>query len=210
MTESELIREILRGDKEKFRFIVEKYQQMVFRTCIGFLHNKDDADDLTQDVFIQAYQALQRFKGDSSFSTWLYRIAVNASLNKIRKSHLKLIIQKIENLTGGWSGSDVYPIIPDEDDPEKILLRQEHIEWVQKALDKLPENQRTAIVLSKYDDLSQKEIAEIMKTTEGAVEALLQRAKKNLREKLSVHSKIDEDNRRKKSKIVSNHKNNLK
>ena len=198
MTESELIGEILRGDKEKYRFIVEKYRQMVFRTCIGFLHNKDDADDLTQDVFIQAYQSLQRFKGDSAFSTWLYRIAVNASLNKIRKSPLKLMIQKIENLTGSRSGSDVYPIIPDEDDPEKILLRQEHVEWIQKALEQLPENQRTAIVLSKYDDLSQKEIAEIMKTTEGAVEALLQRAKKNLREKLSAPRKINETNRRKK------------
>jgi len=210
MTENEIIRSVLQGNVDNYRHLMEKYQQMVFRTCMGFVHNKDDADDLTQDVFIQAYQSLRRFKGDSAFSTWLYRIAVNASLNKIRKSPLKLMIQKIENLTGSSTGSEIYPIIPDEDDPEKILLRQEHIAWVKKALDKLPENQRTAIVLSKYDDLSQKEIAEIMKTTEGAVEALLQRAKKNLREKLSVHSKIDEDNRRKKSKIVSNHKNNLK
>jgi RNA polymerase sigma-70 factor (ECF subfamily) len=80
----------------------------------------------------------------------------------------------------------------DADDPENIIIRQEHSQWLQKALDSLPENQRTAIVLSKYDDLSQKEIAEIMNTTEGAVEALLQRAKKNLREKLSgsVQKKI--------------------
>ena len=95
MTDSEVIKLILQGDKEKFRILVEKYQQMVFRTCMGFLHNKDDADDLTQDVFIQVYQSLPRFKGESAFSTWIYRIAVNASLNKIRKSPLKIDISTI-------------------------------------------------------------------------------------------------------------------
>ncbi len=73
----------------------------------------------------------------------------------------------------------------DLDNPENIFIRQEHSHWIQKALDSLPENQRTAIILSRYDDLPQKEVAEIMNITEGAVEALLQRAKKNLREKLS-------------------------
>jgi len=169
---------------------VEKYQEMVFRTCMGFLHNKEDAEDLTQDVFIQAYQALARFKGESAFSTWVYRIAVNASLNKIRKSKLKLVFERFENLIGSdRTGSETYPVIKNDEDPEKIIIRQEHTEWLGRALDSLPENQRTAIVLSKYDDLPQKEIAEIMNTTEGAVEALLQRAKKNLRKKLLFHQK---------------------
>ena len=189
MTDSEAIKLILQGDKEKFRMLVEQYQQMVFRTCIGFLHNKDDADDLTQDVFIQAYQSLPCFKGDAAFSTWLYRIAVNASLNKIRKSPLKLILQRFNNIAGDKNEKEISLSVSNEEDPENILIRHEHIEWVQRALDSLPENQHTAIVLSKYDDLSQKEIAEIMNTTEGAVEALLQRAKKNLREKLSSHRK---------------------
>ena len=189
MTDSEVIKLILQGDKEKFRMLVEQYQQMVFRTCLGFLHNKDDADDLTQDVFIRAYQSLSRFKGDSAFSTWLYRIAVNASLNKIRKSPLKMIFQRFENIAGGKNEKERYHFLSNEEDPENILIRKEHFEWVQRALDTLPENQRTAIVLSKYDDFSQKEIAEIMDITEGAVEALLQRAKKNLREKLSSQRK---------------------
>jgi len=189
MSESEVIKLILQGDKEKFRILVEQYQQMVFRTCMGFLHNKDDADDLTQDVFIQAYLSLPHFKGGSAFSTWLYRIAVNASLNKIRKSPLKLIFQRFENIAGSKNEKETYPSVSVEEDPENILIRQEHIEWVKRSLDTLPENQHTAIVLSRYDDLSQKEIAEIMDTTEGAVEALLQRAKKNLREKLSAHGK---------------------
>ena len=86
MNENELIKLILQGERDKFRIFVEKYQQLVFRTCMGFVHNKEDADDLTQEVFIQAYQSLPDFKMKSAFSTWLYRIAVNASLNKVRKS----------------------------------------------------------------------------------------------------------------------------
>lgn len=189
MTDYEIIKLILAGDREKFRMLVEQYQQMVFRTCMGFLHNKDDAEDLTQDVFIQAYQSLSRFRGNAAFSTWLYRIAVNASLNKIRKSPLKLIMQQFENLSGDRKEKEISVFVTDEEDPEKILIRNEHVEWVRRALESLPDKQRTAIVLSKYDDLSQKEIAEIMTITEGAVEALLQRAKKNLREKLAPHKK---------------------
>jgi RNA polymerase sigma-70 factor, ECF subfamily len=185
MNDSEIIRLILKGDRQIFRLFVEKYQSMVFRTCMGFLHDKDDADDLTQDIFIQAYQSLNSFKGDSSFSTWIYRIAVNASLNRVRKNSGNPVFNRLDSLFGSGKEKEISLPVFDNENPESILIRQEHSKWVQKALDNLPENQRTAIVLSKYDDLSQKEIAEIMKTTEGAVEALIQRAKTNLRAKLS-------------------------
>jgi RNA polymerase sigma-70 factor (ECF subfamily) len=184
MTDNDLIKLILQGDKDKFRILVEQYQQMVFRTIMGFLHNKDDADDLTQEVFIQAYTSLSRFKGEATFSTWLYRIAVNASLNKVRKSSKNIILQRIDALFGAEKAKEHPFTLSDMENPENIIIRQEHVKWIQKALDTLPENQRTAIILSKYDNFSQREIAEIMNTTEGAVEALLQRAKKNLREKL--------------------------
>jgi RNA polymerase sigma-70 factor, ECF subfamily len=189
MTDNEIISQILKGDKEKFRLLVEQYQQMIFRTCMGFLHNKDDADDLTQEVFIQAYLSLRLFKADAAFSTWIYRIAVNASLNKIRKSSKNFILHRIDLVFNG-ERSEASPVqIPDTNDPEKLLIHDEDSEWVRNALDSLPENQRTALVLSKYDDLSQKKIAEIMNTTEGAVEALLHRAKKSLREKLTLNKK---------------------
>jgi RNA polymerase sigma-70 factor (ECF subfamily) len=185
MTDNELIKLILQGDRNKFALIVEKYKELVFHTCMGFLHNKDDADDLTQEVFIQAYQSLSKFKMESALSTWLYRISVNASLNKLRKESGISFLQRLESMFSGEVKNDPPFSASDLDNPENILIRQEHSQWIQKALDSLPENQRTAIILSKYDDLPQKEIAEIMDVTEGAVEALLQRAKKNLREKLS-------------------------
>ena len=168
-----------------YRKLVERYQPMVFRACMGFLHHKEDADDLTQDVFIQAYQTLSAFKGDATFSTWIYRIAVNASLNKIRKSSKSQFLQRLETMFGGEKSKEYSFPISDNENPENILILNEHKEWVQKALNSLLENQHTAIVLSKYDELPQKEIAEIMNTTEGAVEALIHRAKANLREKLS-------------------------
>ena len=189
MTDNDIIAQIVQGDRNMYRKLVDKYQPMVFRTCMGFLHNKDDSDDLTQDVFIQAYQTLPGFKGDATFSTWIYRIAVNASLNKTRKSSKSLLIQRFEMSFGGSKNKEYSFPSPDTENPENILILNEHREWVKKALESLPENQRTAIVLSKYDDLSQKQIAEIMKTSEGAVEALMQRAKANLRKKLSALQK---------------------
>ena len=189
MTDSEIIGHIANGDRNMFRKLVERYQPMVFRTCMGFLHHKDDADDLTQEVFIQTYQTLPGFKGDASFATWIYRISVNASLNKIRKSQKNQFLQRLETVFGGDTLKEYSFPIPVTENPENILIQSEHREWVQRALNSLPENQRTAIVLSKYDDLPQKEIAAIMNLTEGAVEALLQRAKANLREKLSALQK---------------------
>lgn len=185
MKDAELIVLILQGDKNKFSLLVNKYQQMVFRICIGFVHDKDDADDLTQEIFIQAFQSLSGFKGKASFSTWIYRIAVNASLNKVRSSSKNPILKRLDTFFRTGEEKNIANSSYDNDDPENIIIQKEHKEMVTKALDSLPENQRTAIILSKYDDLSQKEIAEIMNTTEGAIESLIQRAKKNLRDKLS-------------------------
>jgi RNA polymerase sigma-70 factor, ECF subfamily len=185
MTDNEVIAMILRGNPDKYRVLVEKHQAMIFRTCMGFLHNKDDSDDLTQEVFIQAYQSLKSFKGEAAFSTWIYRIAVNASLNRVRKNSRNPILNRIDTLFVVGKEREISIPAFDTEDPESILISNEKSKWIQDALDSIPENQRTAIVLSKYDDLSQKEIAGIMQTTEGAVEALIQRAKANLRVKLS-------------------------
>ncbi len=189
MTDNDIIAQIVQGDRNLYRKLVEKYQPMVFRTCMGFLHNKDDSEDLSQEIFIKAYQSLQGFKGDATFSTWIYRIAVNAALNKTRKSSKRLIVQRFEIVFGNSKKQEYSFPAPDTENPENILILDEHRELVHKALEGLPENQRTAIVLSKYDDLSQRQIAEVMNTSEGAVEALIQRAKANLRDKLSALQK---------------------
>lgn len=192
MTEQQTIQEILRGNRDRYRELVERHQSMIFRTCMGFLHHKEEAEDLTQDVFIQAYQSLERFRGNAAFSTWLYRIAVNACLNKLRKSRGNPILRKIESAFNREKDTVYHFPVPPADDPEHLLITAEHREWVSNALDSLPEKQRTAIVLSHYDELPQKEIAAIMQITEGAVEALIQRAKANLRIRLAgLYKKIE-------------------
>jgi len=193
ISDSEVIRRVLERERDLYRELVERYQPMVFRICMGFLHNKDDADDLTQEVFIQSYLSLPGFKGNSNFSTWLYRIAVNICLNKVRRKSRYFLLQRLDSFFDTKKGKEIQLVIPDNENPESILIRNEHREWVQRALNSLPEKQRTAIVLSRYDDLSQMEIAMIMNITEGAVESLIQRAKVNLHEKLSAFQKKNSD-----------------
>lgn len=184
MNDSEIIRSVLNGNRNDFRELVGRYQQGVFRLIIGFVHDRDEAEDLTQDVFIRAWQSLDKFRGESSFSTWLHRIAINTCLNHTRKKNANPFMARISSFFGPEHEREL-EIPLSEENAEEMIIREEQKEWLRKGLDSLPENQRTAIILSKYDDLSQKEIAAIMNLTEGAVEALIQRAKKNLRQKLA-------------------------
>lgn len=190
MTHNELIKLVLDGNQEAFRSIVEQYKANVFRTCLGFVHNREDAEELTQDVFVNAYRNLNRFKGDSAFSTWIYRIAVNSSLNHLRKHKRRSFIQRFENIFSGKIYEDTSATTAYWDSPEKRMIDEERNNQLYKAIDSLPENQRIAFSMSKYEELPQREIASIMNITEGAVEALLQRAKANLQKKLTAYIKM--------------------
>lgn len=186
MTESELIQHILNGNSDAFKSIVEKYEGIIFRTCIGFVHNKEDAEDITQEVLVNVYQSLSSFKGQSAFSTWVYRIATNASLNFVRNKSKRNFIQRIESIFGFEKTQEISQLKSEADNPEQLMINKERSERLFNILNTLPEKQRIAFTLSKYDDLSQHEIALIMDITEGAVESLLQRAKANLQKKLST------------------------
>ncbi|MBN1159509.1 MAG: RNA polymerase sigma factor [Bacteroidales bacterium] len=195
VTEPEIIESILSGNRNDFRLLVERYQQMIFRTCMGYLHNEEDANELTQDVFVSAYQHLSSFRQQSALSTWLYRIAVNASLNFLRsrkKPVLRLDVLSDRNAAAGISLPDA-----DFENPEQIMISREQKRLIESALDGLPDKQKTAFILSKYDNLPQKEIAGIMEINEGAVESLIQRAKTNLQKKLMGYFKNITSTRRK-------------
>ena len=174
-----LISDILTGEREKFSVIVNLYKESVFRIAIGYMHTKDDAEDIVQEVFIKTYQSLSGFRGKSEFSTWLYRITVNTCLNAIEKKQRYSFFQKAEDTV-----SRIFNIRSDDKNPEEKLLSQEKEKAVQDAIDSLPKQQRTAFTLKRYEDLSQLEISKIMNLSEGAVEQLLQRAKVNLTNKL--------------------------
>jgi RNA polymerase sigma-70 factor, ECF subfamily len=182
MDDNELVTRILLGEILLFRIFVEKYQIQIINTCNGFVHNRIIAEDLAQEVFIRAYQSLPGFKGNSSLGTWLYRIAVNQSLNYLRdhrkeRDHLPIPQGSTESEN---------PILRIAADPsnyaDKVMEDEERRLRLHKAIDKLPENQRTAFILQKYEEMSVREIAEVMESSQSAVESLLTRARKNLQQ----------------------------
>ncbi len=175
MNEIELIHRILEGNQQDFALLIKKYETNVFRTAIGLVHSKEDAEEITQDVFVKVYRSLSSFSGKSAFSTWLYRITVNSSLNFLRK----------KKRSGFWVGlSDLLQIASKDRAAETIMTEKSEKAVIQQAINSLPEKQRLAFVLAKYEELPQKQVAEIMNLSEGAVEQLILRAKNNLKKKL--------------------------
>ena len=187
MTDSELINDILKHNSQKaFEEIVNRYQALVIRTCRGFVSSYVDAEDIAQEVFIEVYQSLSSFRSEAKLSTWIYRIAVNKSLNHIRKQQQHKRLQRIEDFFAP-KGQSSEPInIEDNKSPraDDIIEQDENRKMLRTAINKLPKNQRTAFVLSKYQDLAYKEIAEVMNVTLSSVESLLFRAKTNLQKYL--------------------------
>ncbi len=169
---------LIQGDENAFRELVEEYRQMVFRTCMGVLHNSGDADDVTQEVFIEVLRSMGKFRADAKISTWLYRIALNKSLNFIRdnrKTQGVYHYPEPHQMRGhrlSWN-----------DGPEEVLQNKGE-KILEQAIESLPDKQKKAFVLSKYDDLSYKEISEVMKLSVSSVESLIFRAKQNLQKKL--------------------------
>lgn len=185
MTESELIDLLKKKDREAFKEMVETWQDMVFNTAIGFLQSAEDAEDTAQEVFIQVYESVEKFKEESKLSTWIYRITVTKCLDHLRKKKRKKRFAFIQSLYGKNEALVVDP--PDFFHPGVKTENKENAVALFKAITKLPENQRTAFVLNKIENLSYREIAEIMNSSESAIDSLLQRAKKNLRNELKEH-----------------------
>ncbi len=183
MTDRELIGEIKNGSPQAFRELVVQYQDMVMNTCYGFLRDTTDAEDMAQEVFLEAYQSLHAFRAEARLSTWLYRIAANKSLNLVKKNKRKRWFSSIQAMLGSEKEA---PQLADDKtrDPQTDLEQQERVRVIHQAIETLPESQKVAFTLSKYEDLSYQEIAEVMGTTISAVESLLNRAKKNLQKRL--------------------------
>jgi len=185
MTDQELITGILNHDKTVIQFLVNKYHKQVIKTAFHFVHDMDDAEDIAQDVCVEILESLSQFKQTSSLSTWIYRVTVNKSLNFVRKNKRKQLIGQFESFFFKKEGNTGNPI-PEPSSSENVYENTERKQILEKAINSLPENQKTAFILSKYEELSYKEITEIMNLSLPSVESLLQRAKQNLQKKLIV------------------------
>lgn len=183
MSEQELVTGLVSSDRKAYTELVDKYQHMVYLTCLGITHQKENAEDLTQEVFLEIHRSIKYFRSDSSLSTWIYRIAINKSLNQVRSEKRRSLWKSLQNMF--LEDDDTPGNIPaDDKDPAEIMESRENISFLHKAVDSLPENQRAAFVLAKYDGLSYSEIAEILQKPVSAVEALMHRARLNLQKKL--------------------------
>lgn len=176
----ELIELLKNNDESAFRELVNSYQNMVFRTCLGIVHDSDDADDVSQEVFIEAFNSIHKFRSDSKISTWLYRIAINKSLNYLRSQKRNKFMQSI----GLSNATEIADEEHNFDHPHERLQEKQKKAIMDAAIDALPANQKSAFVLNKIEDLSYKEIADVMEISISSVESLLFRAKKNLQKKL--------------------------
>lgn len=161
------------GDTQAFDRLVERYQRDVYRLCYRYVNNHFDASDMAQEVFLRAYKALGKFRGDSAFSTWLYRIAVNTCLN-FRSARRLTSVELTESLTDGKRGA------------LEQIERDEKAQRVREAIRHLPEKQRATLILRMYHDLSMEEIAGVMGSSVGTVKANLFHALGKLRKRLGA------------------------
>jgi RNA polymerase sigma-70 factor (ECF subfamily) len=183
MTEPELIEGILRRDRNAFQHLVNRYQRQVIKTACYFVGNMQDAEDLSQEVFIDILHSIGSFKGTSSLTTWIYRLTVNKSLNHVKKQKRREIIIRLESMF--WPSHDSQTHKEMEPSASQDMIdRRENRELLQAALNRLPENQRIAFVLHKYEEQTYRQITEIMKIGLPAVESLIHRAKLNLQKHL--------------------------
>ncbi|NTW62874.1 MAG: RNA polymerase sigma factor [Chlorobiaceae bacterium] len=173
---------------EQFRALVLEHQEMVLNTCFRFVFNREDAEDLAQDVFVEVYRSLDQFREESKLSTWIYRIAVTKSLDYLRRLKRKKRFSSIKRVIGIDDPSEDLTD-PAGINPLQSLAGKENANLLQDALNTLPENQKTAFLLSKQDGFSNQEIADILQSSVSAVESLIHRAKKNLHDKLYKHFK---------------------
>jgi RNA polymerase sigma-70 factor (ECF subfamily) len=182
MSDFEIVNRIKSGEEDAFRQLVEDQQNFVLNTCLRFVHVTEIAEDITQEVFIEVYKSINSFRGDSKLSTWIYRIAVTRSLDYLKMMKRKKRFTKLKSIFG--DDGESIEISSNASIPDGKIENEGRIKILNWAMDSLAENQRVAFTLSKYEEMSYKEIAEIMGTTVSAVESLIHRAKSNLKKKL--------------------------
>ena len=184
MTEEALIEQLKLKNTAVFSNLIESYQQKVFGTCLSFVPNKEDAEDLVQEVFLEVFNSISKFKGNSTLSTWIYRITTNKCLEFIRKQKTKKRTGFLKPLFSQDFSIDKTNYFTEFNHPGILLENKERSETIFLAINTLPESQRVIFTLAKIDGKSYQEIVEITGKSLSSVESIMFRAKKNLQKKL--------------------------
>lgn len=181
-SDKKLVKRVQRGDKGAFDLLVLKYQHKIVNLVMRYVRDPELAQDITQEAFIKAYRALPRFRGDSAFYTWMYRIAVNTA-----KNHLAAQRRRPMNVELDLQDPDQYDLhakLKETDTPEAITLSNELRETVERAIAALPEDLRTAIILRELEGMSYEEIAQTMECPVGTVRSRIFRARDAINKKI--------------------------
>ena len=178
-----LVRRVQRGDKGAFDALVLKYQHKLVKLVMRYVRNPAEAEDIAQEAFIKAYRALPQFRGDSAFYTWLYRIAINTAKNAVVSRDRSPIEYDIDRHDNDES-YDMQGRMKDSETPEGLVLTDEIRSTVNAAIDALPEDLRTAIVLRELEGLSYEEIAAAMDCPVGTVRSRIFRAREAIDRRL--------------------------
>ena len=191
MSEEHFIARLKQKDEVAFRELVEQFGDKVFNTALGIVQHPEDAEDISQDVFIEVFHSIDHFKGESKLATWIYRIAVTKSLEFLRKKKRSKRFAFVQSIFGLESS------LPEKDAPHFYhpgvqLENKERSAILFQAINSLPEKQKSAFVLHKLEDLSYAEIAEVMKISLSSVESLMFRAKQNLQKLLAGYYEANE------------------
>lgn len=184
MQENTFILELQSGNQSAYSQLIDDYQQKVFATCISFVPNKEDAEDIAQEVFLEVFNSIHKFKGDSKLSTWIYRITTNKCLEFIRKKNTKKRFAFMQSILGNEIPMDKTSYFTEFNHPGIVLENKERNETLFYAINQLPEIQRVVFTLHKIDGKSYKEISKIIKKSVSSVESLMFRAKNNLQKLL--------------------------
>jgi len=178
MDERILLDRIANKDEKAFQFFVEKHHHLVLNICNNILNNYDDSMDVSQEVFMKFYESIDSFRGDSKITTWLYRISVNKSLNYLRSKKKQKWFSSLDIIFG----DETKTIDPEDTElkPGENIELNENKKALYYSLNKLPDKQRIAITLNNFEDLSYKEISEVMEISASEVGVLINRGKKKL------------------------------
>ncbi|TNE87476.1 MAG: sigma-70 family RNA polymerase sigma factor [Deltaproteobacteria bacterium] len=184
LEDAEMVLAVREGDTTAFRGLVEKYQGRVYSMLYGMLRNREDARDITQDAFVKAFHNLDSFRLESSFYTWLYRIAMNLAIDLVRKRKRRQTSSYEEEIATRDGDGEIAEV-HHEDGPSRTLQRKRLYKRIMDAVDTLPDDQKQAILLRELEGLSYKEIADIMGIPEGTVMSRLFYARKKLQKLLA-------------------------
>ena len=176
LADDDLIQRISEKDLASFQILVERHKALVYNTCYNFIGNHQQAEETAQDVFFQIYKSASAFRHKSKVSSWIYRIAVNRSLNVIRHNKRSRRITSLIALEIERSGAE---------EPGKLLEKKELKNLLKAAVDSLPDKLRTVFILNKHENLSPGEIADILDISINSVEVRIHRAKSKLQKKLA-------------------------